>query len=95
MNMSFYRNRTLDGLLIRASQVSFRPERQRLYARAQAMLGEEMPWVPLYVRLHWAATRMEVRNLRLHPSGNPRFDRVWIDAVPPAAPPASAPATQR
>ena len=92
LNMSFYRNRTLDGLLIRASQVTFRPERQRLYVRAQAMLAEEVPWVPLYVRLHWAATRMEVRNLRLHPSGNPRLDRVWIDAPPAAAP---APGIQR
>ena len=92
LNMSFYRNRTLDGLLIRASQVTFRPERQRLYVRAQAMLAEEVPWVPLYVRLHWAATRTEVRNLRLHPSGNPRLDRVWIDAPPAAAP---APGIQR
>jgi ABC-type transport system substrate-binding protein len=84
VNLSFYRNRTLDDLLIRASQVSFRPERQRLYVRAQAMLAEEVPWVPLYVRLHWAMVRPEVRNLRLHPSGNPRLDRVWIDT--PAAP---------
>jgi ABC-type transport system substrate-binding protein len=87
-NMSFYRNRTLDDLLIRASQISFRPERQRLYVRAQAMLAEEMPWVPLYVRMHWAAVRAEVRNLRLHPSGNPRFDRVWIDQPAPATAPA-------
>ena len=87
LNLSFYRNRTLDDLLIRASQVSFRPERRRLYGRAQALLAEEVPWVPLYVRLHWAATRVEVRNLRLHPSGNPRFDRVWSDAPPPAAAP--------
>ena len=86
VNMSFYRNRTLDDLLIRASQVSFRPERQRLYRRAQAMLAEEVPWVPLYVRLHWVAVRPDVRNLRLHPSGNPRFDRVWSDAAPRAAP---------
>ena len=93
VNLSFYRNRTLDDLLVRASQVSFRPERQRLYARAQATLAEEVPWVPLYVRLHWASARTEVRNLRLHPSGNPRFDRVWIDA-PPAAP-APVPGTQR
>jgi len=86
-NMSFYRNRTLDDLLIRASQVSFRPERQRLYARAQGMLAEEVPWVPLYVRLHYAATRPEVRNLRLHPSGNPRLARVWVDqATAPATP---------
>ena len=88
-NMSFYRNRTLDDLLIRASQVSFRPERQRLYHRAQVMLAEEMPWVPLYVRLHWAVARPEVRNLRLHPSGNPRFDRVWLDEPAPALPSAS------
>ena len=93
VNLSFYRNRTLDDLLVRASQVSFRPERQRLYVRAQATLAEEVPWVPLYVRLHWASARTEVRNLRLHPSGNPRFDRVWIDA-PPAAP-APVPGTQR
>ena len=89
MAHSFPTRRSSDlqhGLLIRASQVSFRPERQRLYGRAQAMLAEEVPWVPLYVRLHWAATRMAVRNLRLHPSGNPRFDRVWIDAPPAAAP---------
>ena len=87
MNMSFYRNRALDDLLIRASQVSFRPERRRLYARAQSILAEEVPWIPLYVRMHWAAVRPEVRNLRLHPSGNPRLDRVWVDqALPPASP---------
>jgi peptide/nickel transport system substrate-binding protein len=84
VNLSFYRNRAVDDLLIRASQVSFRPERQRLYYRAQTMLSEEVPWVPVYVRLHWGVARAEVRNLRLHPSGNPRFDRVWIDQPTPA-----------
>ncbi|HET8533014.1 MAG TPA: ABC transporter substrate-binding protein, partial [Methylomirabilota bacterium] len=87
MNMSFYRNRSLDDLLIRASQVSFRPERQRLYARAQSILTEDVPWIPLYVRMHWAAVRPEVRNLRLHPSGNPRLDRVWVDQALAPAPP--------
>ena len=87
-NLSFYRNRSLDDLLIRASQVSFRPERQRLYARAQSILAEEVPWIPLYVRMHWAAVRPEVRNLRLHPSGNPRLDRVWVDQAPAPASPA-------
>jgi peptide/nickel transport system substrate-binding protein len=88
VNLSFYRSRSLDDLLIRASQVSFRPERRRLYFRAQTMLSEELPWVPVYVRLHWGLARAEVRNLRLHPSGNPRFDRVWIDQPGSAPPPA-------
>src|SRR6267378_182884 len=75
VNMSFYRNRALDDLLVRASQVSFRPERQRLYARAQSIMAEE------------------VRNLRLHPSGNPRLDRVWVDQA--AAPAFPAPGSGR
>jgi ABC-type transport system substrate-binding protein len=78
-NFSFHRNRRLDDLLIRASQLSFKPERQKLYARAQGILAEEMPWVPIYVRLYWAVARPEVKNLRLHPSGNPRLDRVALD----------------
>ena len=91
VNLSFYRNRTMDDLLIRGSQVSFRPERQRLYFRAQTMLSEEVPWIPVYVRLHWGRARGEVRNLRLHPSGNPRFDRVWVDQPGPGAQPGPAP----
>ena len=77
-NFSFYRNRRLDDLSIRASQLSFKPERQKLYIRAQAILAEDLPWVPIYVRLHWAVARPEVRNLRLHASGNHRLDRVTL-----------------
>jgi ABC-type transport system substrate-binding protein len=78
-NFSFYRDSRLDDVLIRASQLFFRPERQRLYVRAQALLADSLPWVPLYVRLYWAVSRPELRNLRLHPSGVPRLDRVWIE----------------
>ncbi|HYE93327.1 MAG TPA: ABC transporter substrate-binding protein [Terriglobales bacterium] len=74
LNFSFYRNPRLDDALIRASQLAFRPERQRLYHRAQAMLADEMPWIPIYVRLQWAVVRPEVRGLRLHPTGLHRLD---------------------
>jgi peptide/nickel transport system substrate-binding protein len=85
VNFSFYRDARLDDLLVRASQLFFRPERQRLYIRAQAVLAEELPWIPIYVRLHWVVARPEVKGLRLHPSGSPRLDRVWLEA--PASPP--------
>jgi peptide/nickel transport system substrate-binding protein len=78
-NFSFYRNPRLDDLLIRASQLAFRPERQRLYQRAQATLANEVPWLPLYVRLLWAVTRPEVRGLRLHPTGFHRLTAVSLD----------------
>lgn len=79
LNLSFYRNQRLDDLLIRASQLGFRPERQRVYARAQEALAAETPWVPLYVRTHWVVARPEVKNLRLHPSGAHRLDVVAVE----------------
>lgn len=78
-NISFYRNPRLDDVLIRASQLAFRPERQRLYQRAQAMLADEMPWLPLYARLLWAVARPEVRGLRLHPSGFHRLSTIALE----------------
>jgi peptide/nickel transport system substrate-binding protein len=78
---SLSRNATLDDVLIRASQLSFRPERQRLYQRAQAMLADELPWIPIYVRLEWAVVRPDVGGFRLHPSGIHRLDTVSIDGA--------------
>ena len=78
-NLSFHRSPRLDDVLIRASQLSFRAERERLYQRAQTLLVDEVPWVPLYVRLVWAVTRPEVRGLRLHPTGVHRLHTVWLE----------------
>src|SRR6266545_4046967 len=89
LNFSFYRNPRLDDVLVRASQLSFRAERQRLYQRAQALLAEDVPWLPIYVRLQWAVARPEVRGLRLHPSGIHRLDTVSLEP-PPAGTPAPA-----
>ena len=81
-NLSFHRSPRLDDLLIRASQLSFRAERLRLYQRAQAMLADEVPWIPLYVRLVWVVARPEVRGLRLHPTGIHRLHGVWLESPP-------------
>jgi peptide/nickel transport system substrate-binding protein len=82
LNYSYYRNPRLDDMLIRASQLGFRVERERLYQRAQGTLASELPWVPVYARLHWAVTRPEVRGLRLHPTGFHRLTPVRIEAGP-------------
>jgi peptide/nickel transport system substrate-binding protein len=81
LNYSYYRNPRLDDVLIRASQLAFRPERERLYQRAQAMLAAELPWIPLYVHLQWAVARADVRGFRLHPTGFHRFNGVTLDAT--------------
>jgi peptide/nickel transport system substrate-binding protein len=78
-NLAFYRNQQVDDVLIRASQLSFRPERLRLYQRAQAMIADDLPWIPLYVRLIWGVARPDVRGLRLHPTGFHRLASVWVE----------------
>lgn len=92
-NVASYRNPAADDLLLRASQLAFRPERLRLYQRLQAQLAEELPYIPLYVRLQWAVARPAVRDLRLDPAGRHRLDRVWVEALPEPSgpPPPSAP----
>jgi peptide/nickel transport system substrate-binding protein len=85
-NFSFYRNPRLDDVMVRASQLSFRSERQRLYQRGQAMLAEELPWLPIYVRLQWAVVRSDVKGLRLHPTGIHRLDTVSLEVAPSLAP---------
>jgi peptide/nickel transport system substrate-binding protein len=86
LNYSFYRNPRLDDVLVRASQLSFRAERARLYQRAQALLADDLPWLPIYVRLVWGVARPEVRNLRLHPSGVHRLHNVSLDGIPGVLP---------
>ena len=82
LNYSFYRNPRLDDVLGRASQLSSRIERARLYQRVQAMLADDLPWLPLYVRLVWGVARPEVRNLRLHPTGFHRLSTVGLESPP-------------
>jgi peptide/nickel transport system substrate-binding protein len=87
-NVAFLRSPLVDGMLGRASQLGFRPERLRLYQRLQAHLAEEVPYLPLYVRLQWLVARPEVRDAGLQPSGLHRLERFWVE--PAAPPPASA-----
>jgi len=89
-NVAFLRSPLVDGMLVRASQLGFRPERFRLYQRLQGLLAEELPYVPLYVRLQWMVARPEVRGVRLDPGGLHRLERMWLEP-PPAAPAPSAP----
>ena len=82
LNYSFYRNPRVDDVLVRAAQLSNRAERAKLYQRAQVILMDDLPWLPLYVRLVWGVTRPEIQNLRLHPTGFHRLNGVSLDPLP-------------
>jgi len=55
-----YSGGRLDDVLIRASQLSFRSERQRLYQRGQAMLAEELPWLALHPAGEWVGDQLRL-----------------------------------
>jgi hypothetical protein len=76
-------------MLARASQLGFRPERLRLYHRLMGLLGEELPYVPLYARLQWLVARPDVRGVRLDPGGVPRLERMSVEPPPAAVRPMS------
>lgn len=78
-NLSAFRSGLVDGLLLRASQLAFRPERRRLYQRLLAQLAEDVPYVPLFVRLSWVLARPGVRGLRVDPTGAHRLEQVRAD----------------
>jgi peptide/nickel transport system substrate-binding protein len=87
-NVAFLRSPLVDGMLVRASQLGFRPERLRLYQRLQALLADEVPYVPLYVRLQWIVASSDVRGVRLDPSGLHRLERVSLEPkLDPPPPP--------
>ena len=93
-NVAFLRSPLVDGMLSRAGQLGFRPERFRLYQRLQGLLARGVPYVPLYVRLQWMVARPEVRGVRAgsRRAAPPRADVARAAARAPAAARASEPA---
>jgi ABC-type transport system substrate-binding protein len=93
-NVAFLRSPLVDGMLVRAGQLGFRPERFRLYQRLQSLLAEELPYIPLYTRLQWMVARPGVRGIQLDPSGLHRLERMSLEPPPESAPaPPAAPSS--
>jgi len=77
-NVSFYRSDELHDVLIKAIRTFDQAERAKLYMKAQEIVHEDAPWVPLAHATNVAAVKKTVRNLHLHPTGNWWFNEVWI-----------------
>jgi peptide/nickel transport system substrate-binding protein len=76
-NRSRYRSEEMDRLLKRARMDSASQARLALYRRAQDLLQQDMPFVPLYHASVFTAHRREVIGLVLGPTGILRYDKAW------------------
>ncbi|MBI2370241.1 MAG: ABC transporter substrate-binding protein [Deltaproteobacteria bacterium] len=78
-NLAFFRDRRLDDVLRRAQALNTREERAPLYRKAQELIHEEAPWIPLVHSVQLGAVRRGVRGYALNPTGDHRFHRVWLE----------------
>jgi peptide/nickel transport system substrate-binding protein len=69
INVANYRNSLVHNLLRDAQETDDRLERERLYARVQEIVAEEVPWVPLAHARVALAARDDVSGLVLNPTG--------------------------
>jgi peptide/nickel transport system substrate-binding protein len=75
-NLSFFKNAELHGILSWAQESSDRGERERFYKKAQDLIAQEAPWVPLAYGEVVVAARVNLTDLHIHPSGNVFFKSV-------------------
>jgi peptide/nickel transport system substrate-binding protein len=69
INVAFYRNGLVHQLLSQAQETDDRLQRERLYARVQEEVAEDVPWVPLAHSRVALAARDDVTGLILNPTG--------------------------
>jgi peptide/nickel transport system substrate-binding protein len=72
-NIAFYRNPAVDRLLVAAQAAIDEPSRSKLYGEVQAIVADDMPWVPLAHSELVVAARAELDGVRLSPLGHPLY----------------------
>ena len=76
-NTSRYVNPEVDRLLDEARGLADQNVRARLYREAQGHMTRDLPYIPLFFSLEFAAMRDNVRNFVWIADEIPRFREVW------------------
>jgi ABC-type transport system substrate-binding protein len=84
-NVAFFSNAELDALLARAHSEPDPERRFAAYERAEEIIRDEAPWVPLYATRVFEIWQPCLRGYRPHPVVLGRFNDVWLDRGAPSA----------
>jgi oligopeptide transport system substrate-binding protein len=81
-NLFRYSNPTVDSLLAAGGEMRSSVDRSSVYRRAEKIILEDVPMIPLYYLVNNYAVRAEVRGLVITPlgMGSLQLERVWLDA---------------
>jgi len=75
-NVAFYANEQVHNFLTKAEQVEDSPSRAMFFDKAERIIYEESPWVPIAHAEQVAAFKKEIQGFELHPTGMLRFRNV-------------------
>lgn len=76
-NSCHYSNPEVDKLLAEARSISDQRERVPLYFKAQELMTHDLPYIPLFFSIEFAAMQSNVRNYVWIADEVPRFRDVW------------------
>lgn len=76
-NVAFFRDPEVQGLLTLAQESESQNERVSLYARAQALIHEQAPWVPLAHSKMVLAARDDIEGISIRPFGFMRYEALY------------------
>jgi len=79
-NTTGYKNEKVDALLEQARQNFDQAARKKLYSEIQAILAREIPMLPLFFSVEYAALRENVQGFEWIPDQIPRFRDLWKKA---------------
>lgn len=68
-NRVHYSNPDFDALLVEGQQTLDQEDRMEVYYKAQEILLEDLPWVPLYMPITKTAVNKKVKGLKVFPTG--------------------------
>lgn len=77
-NRTFYSNPELDEILAAAASELDDRRRFTLYSRAQAILIEEQPWIPLYIPKDFMVMRHNLAGVIFGPMGRTILNEAWL-----------------
>ena len=76
-NTTGYTNDRVDALLEQARQNFDQVERKKLYSEVQAIVARDIPMLPLFFSVEYAALRDDVQGFEWIPDQIPRFRDLW------------------
>ncbi|MBO8127316.1 MAG: ABC transporter substrate-binding protein [Firmicutes bacterium] len=78
-NIAFYKSDELHELLIKAQQSSDKEERTKLYMKAQEIIHQDAPWVPIAHSTPPIGAKAYIKDYIPHPTSAEKLNQVWLD----------------